>query len=176
MVLVYLVHSGGRWTSYDAHYIPGPETAVTRISEPANYRDSADDPSGHTVVCAEIPCAVDDETWRAGDATLRARAEDALAATGLPPIRVTDVVVRRLPRVYPVYEAGYESHLALLDEWATSLPRVTTFGRLGLFAHDNTHHAMVMAYDAVDALGPDGVDAATWSAARGRFAEHVVED
>lgn len=176
MVLVYLVHSGGRWTPYDAHYIPGPGTAVTRISEPANYRDSADDPSGHTVVCAEIPCAVGDETWRAGDETLRALAEDALAATGLPPIRVTDVVVRRVPRVYPVYESGYESHLALLDEWATSLPRVTTFGRLGLFAHDNTHHAMVMAYDAVDALGPDGVDAAAWSAARGRFAEHVVED
>ena len=32
MVLVYLVHQGGRWTPYDAHYFPGPETPVTRVS------------------------------------------------------------------------------------------------------------------------------------------------
>ena len=32
MVLVYVVHAGGRWTPYDAHYLPGPETPVTRIS------------------------------------------------------------------------------------------------------------------------------------------------
>ena len=38
MVLVYLVHAGGRWSPYDAHYLPGPETPVTRLSEPANYR------------------------------------------------------------------------------------------------------------------------------------------
>ncbi len=46
MVLVYLEHVGGRWTTYDAHYLPGPETPVTRISEPANYRRSDDDPTG----------------------------------------------------------------------------------------------------------------------------------
>ena len=60
--------------------------------------------------------------------------------------------MKRLPFVYPVYEPGYEAALAGLDRWVGSLPRVTTFGRLGLFAHDNTHHAMAMAYDAVSAL------------------------
>ena len=55
--------------------------------------------------------------------------------------------------------------------------RVTTFGRLGLFAHDNTHHALAEAWDAVDALRPDGTrDPARWAAARARFAAHVVED
>jgi hypothetical protein len=54
---------------------------------------------------------------------------------------------------------------------------VTTFGRLGLFAHDNTHHAVAMAYDAVDALRGDGaLDRAAWARARERFAAHVVED
>jgi hypothetical protein len=53
---------------------------------------------------------------------------------------------------------------------------VTTFGRLGLFAHDNTHHAMVMAYDAVAALAGGGWDRQAWAAARARFASHVVED
>ena len=54
---------------------------------------------------------------------------------------------------------------------------MTTFGRLGLFAHDNTHHAIAMAYDAVAALRADGSrDEAAWSAARERFTDHVVED
>lgn len=177
MVLVYLVHAGGRWTSYDAHYLPGPETPVSRLSEPANYRLSADDPADRTVLCAEIPCTVGDAVWTATPEDLAALVADGLAAAGLPPVRSAGVEVRRLPHVYPVYETGYAEHLAPLDAWAGGLDRVTTFGRLGLFAHDNTHHAIAEAMDAVDALRPDGIrDPAAWAAARARFATHVVAD
>ncbi|WP_214370168.1 protoporphyrinogen/coproporphyrinogen oxidase [Pseudonocardia sp. H11422] len=179
MVLVYLVLEGPRpWTAYDAHYLPGAGTPVTRVSEPANYRDSADDPADRTVLCAEIPCAPDDAIWNATDDDLAARVADDLARAGLPPVHPAAVVTRRLRHVYPVYEIGFGARLAGLDAWAGSLPGVTTFGRLGLFAHDNTHHAFVMAYDAVDALtGPaSGFDGRAWAAARQRFAGHVVED
>jgi protoporphyrinogen oxidase len=130
------------------------------------------------VLCAEIPCDRSDAVWRATDDDLAALVADALARTGLPPIRIAGIAVRRIPFVYPVYERGYAEHLRGLDEWAIGLPRVTTFGRLGLFAHDNTHHAIAMAYDAVDALGESGAGwrADRWAAARARFATHVVED
>lgn len=176
MVLVYLVHAGGRWTPYDAHYVPGPQTPVTRVSEPANYRDNPEDPAGQSVLCAEIPCTVGDEVWSAGDEALARLVCEGLTALGLPRVRLHGAHVERLPHVYPVYQAGYERHLAGLDGWASGLPSLTTFGRLGLFAHDNTHHAMAMAYDAVDALTPDGFDRLGWTAARVRFAQHVVED
>lgn len=177
MVLVYVVHEGGRWSPYDAHYVPGPETPVTRLSEPANYRVSGDDPADRSVLCAEVPCAVGDALWTASEDELADLVDEALRVTDLPRVRRGAVVVRRLPHVYPVYEPGYETHLAGLDHWVGSLPRVTTFGRLGLFAHDNTHHALAMAYDAVAALRPDGArDETAWSAARARFADHVVED
>jgi len=177
MVLVYLVHQGGRWTTYDAHYLPGPETPVTRISEPANYRDSRSDPADRSVLCAEIPCSVGDAVWSADDATLRGLVTDGLAAVGLPTVRSGGVVVRRLPHVYPVYARGFDGALAGLEAWADALPTVTTFGRAGLFAHDNTHHAMAMAYAAVDALRPGGGwDGAAWAASRERFRAHVVED
>jgi protoporphyrinogen oxidase len=177
MVLVHLVHDGGRWTRFDAHYLPGPATPVTRLSEPANYRTSAADPADRTVLCAEIPCAVGDAVWTAADDTLAGIVTDGLAASGLPPVRLSGVHVRRLPHVYPVYERGYGARLAPLDAWADGLERVTTFGRLGLFAHDNTHHAIAEALDAVAALRPDGTrDPALWAAARARFAAHVVED
>lgn len=176
MVLVYLVHEGaGRWTGFDAHYLPGGETPITRISEPANYRDSAADPSDRTVLCCEIPCSVDDAWWPASEHELAELARDTLARAGLPPVRLGEVVVRRLRTVYPVYEIGYAEHLSGLDTWAAALPRVTTFGRQGLFVHDNTHHTFSMAYAAVDALAGSW-DEVAWSAARRRFAEHVVED
>jgi protoporphyrinogen oxidase len=177
MVLVYLVHAGGRWTPYDAHYLPGPQTPVTRLSEPANYRASPDDPTDRTVLCAEIPCAAGDPVWTSTADELAALVRAGLAATGLPPVRLAGVEVRRLPHVYPVYRSGYAAGLAPLDAWADRLDRVTTFGRLGLFAHDNTHHALAEAFDAVAALRPDGTrDPAAWAAARARFATHVVAD
>jgi protoporphyrinogen oxidase len=177
MVLVYLVHKGGRWTAYDAHYIPGAYTPVTRISEPANYRDSSDDPTDLSVICAEIPCAVDDEVWKQDDETLAELVEEAVARSELPPVRRVEVVVRRLPFVYPVYVLGYERRLAGIEAWITGVPQIVSFGRLGLFAHDNSHHAMLEAYEAVDSLRPDGrFDSARWRVQRARFAEHVVED
>jgi protoporphyrinogen oxidase len=176
MVLVYAVHEGGRWSPYDAHYIPDAATPIARISEPANYRISPDDPEDRTVLCFEIPCAVGDDIWDANDEQLAVIVEDALARTGLPPLRLGWVQVKRLRHVYPIYEVGYRAHLDGLDEWAGTLAGVTTFGRLGLFAHDNTHHAMAMAYDAAEALGHGGFDQQAWAQARERFAHHVVED
>jgi len=177
MVLVYLVHKGGRWTSFDAHYLPADGTPVTRLSEPANYRVSADDPTDHTVVCAEIPCAPGDDIHTASEENLAAIVADTLARTGLPVMNVEEVVVRRVKHVYPVYTRGYGTALSALDTWSRGIPGVTTFGRLGLFAHDNTHHALAMAYDAVAALRPGGrFDDAAWAQARERFNAHVVED
>jgi protoporphyrinogen oxidase len=183
MVLVYLVHAaaggvhGGRWTGYDAHYLPGPHTPVSRVSEPANYRDSDEDPPDRTVLCAEVPCDVGDAVWTSGDDDLAALVTDGLVRSGLPRPNVTAVEVRRLPHAYPVYDLGHARNLSGLDAWAASLPRLTTFGRQGLFAHDNTHHALAMAWDAVGALTGGGRrDEAAWAAARRRFANHVVED
>jgi len=176
MVLVYLVLARRQYTPFDAHYLPESFTPVTRVSEPRNYRDG-NDPPDRTVLCAELPCAQGDTLWSASPAELGALVGDGLRAAGLPDPSFVDVEVRRLPRAYPVYRVGFGPHLAALDAWADAQPRLLTFGRQGLFAHDNTHHALAMAWDAVDALGLEGsFDERAWSAARRRFATHVVED
>ena len=84
---------------------------------------------------------------------------------------------RRLPNVYPVYRVGYVTPFQALDAWAAAQPALLSFGRLGLFVHDNSHHALAMAWAAADALALDGAfDHAAWSAARESFTSHVVED
>jgi len=176
MVLVYLVLDRRPWTSFDAHYLPEPSTPVSRVSEPANYRDG-DDPAKTTVLCAELPCTPGDELWSSSDAELGELVADGLARCGLPAPDPVAVEVRRLPSVYPVYRTGWRPAFEALDAWAGAQPALVTFGRQGLFAHDNTHHTLAMARAAVDALGDGGsFDRAAWARARDRFTTHVVED
>jgi protoporphyrinogen oxidase len=171
LVLVYLVVGRRQWTPYDAHYLPGPETPVTRVSEPRNYRDGPDPPD-RTVICAEIPCREGDELWSAPAGDLADRVRDGLVRLGLPDPRPEAAEVRRLTAAYPVLRLGYERDLARLERWLTALPRVRSFGRLGLFAHDNTHHALAEARVCVATADDDRA----WAAARAAFAGHVVED
>jgi protoporphyrinogen oxidase len=176
MVLVYLVLDMDQWTPYDAHYLPEPSTPVTRISEPKNYR-AGDDPAGRTVLCAEIPCDLGDGVWEASESELGRLVADGIAAQQLPVVQPVDVAVRRLSHAYPIYATGYDESFRRLDAWVASLPGVLTLGRQGLFAHDNTHHALAMASAAADAWQPEGgFDGTAWAAARERFTHHVVED
>ncbi|WP_420612419.1 protoporphyrinogen/coproporphyrinogen oxidase [Candidatus Spongiisocius sp.] len=176
MLLVYLAVPSGRYTPFDAHYFPDRDIAMTRVSEPKNYRDGPDPPD-RTVLCAEIPCSPSDDMWSRTDHELGAMVGDALARCGLEHPRPVEVAVRRLRFAYPVYRIGYEESLTPLIAWADRRRNLVTFGRQGLFAHDNTHHTLAMALAAADAVGRDGrLDHVSWEAARRSFDRHVVED
>jgi protoporphyrinogen oxidase len=175
MVLVYLTLPVDRLTEFDAHYFPEPEIALTRLSEPKNYTDVGE-PRGRTTICAELPCSTDDAWWRADDADIGERVAGDLERVGLSLPRPERVTVRRLGQAYPVYRRGYEAPFTGLDRWLGELPGLLSFGRQGLFAHDNTHHALAMAYAAVDCLQEGAFDPERWSAYRKDFEAHVVED
>lgn len=176
MILIYLVLDTDRFSDYDAHYFPELEIPITRLSEPKNY--SLAEAPGTTVLCAELPCSTSDAVWRASDADLGRLVVDALARAGIPvraPLR--QVLTRRLEQAYPIYTRGFREHFDRLDRWVGSIDGLITFGRQGLFAHDNTHHALAMAYAAADCLGDDGAfDRDRWAACRLEFQSHVVED
>ncbi|WP_106537477.1 protoporphyrinogen/coproporphyrinogen oxidase [Haloactinopolyspora alba] len=170
MILVYVVHRGGRWTRHDSHDIPDPRTPVARISEPVNYRDNPDDPTDRTVLCAEIPCSMTDEVWGLDDESLADLVDETLGLTGLPGVDRMHVETRRIGQVYPIYRAGYERDFSDVDTWARMIRRVVTLGRQGLFVLDNIDQALLMAYDAVDAIRDDGrFDRYAWTVARERF-------
>jgi len=177
MILVYLVVGQERFSEFDAHYFPGAEIPFTRMSEPRNY-SLVPEPRDRTVLCAELPCAAGDAYWSMSDAHLGALLSDTLARIGLPlSSPVQQVATRRLPQAYPIYERGYEARFATIDKWLAGLPGVLTLGRQGLFAHDNTHHTLAMAYAAVSCLDESGrFDRERWAGFREVFETHVVED
>lgn len=177
MVLVYLVLDAPQLTPFDAHYFPELTTPVSRMNEPKNYRVSEDDPSDVTVVCAEVPCWADDETFAAEAGVLADRVMSTLAPLGFQWPRLLDVEVRRLPRVYPVYTGDYADDLASIEAWVEDQPGLLTFGRQGLFVPDNTHHALLMGQEAAASVRDDGsIDHARWDRVREEFRSHVVED
>jgi protoporphyrinogen oxidase len=177
MVLIYLVLDQPQWTPFDAHYFPEADIKLTRLSEPKNYSVSAE-PKNQTVLCGELPCTVNDKVWKSTDEELAELVRDSLERCGLPiESKILEVKTKRLPFAYPIYKAGYEKYFELQDKWASNLENVLTFGRQGLFAHDNTHHALAMAYGAVDCLSETGeFDKVRWTEYRREFEKHVVED
>ena len=120
MILIYLQLPVEQFTEYDAHYFPGANTRITRLSEPKNYSDLGR-PKGTTILCAELPCALGDEVWSLDDAALGHLLAEALAGCGLPlPAAPLATFTRRLPAAYPSYLTGYEEPLGRLERGVES--------------------------------------------------------
>lgn len=176
MLLIYLELPVDQFTEYDAHYFPGANVSITRLSETKNYAVLAE-PKNRTTICAELPCSTDDRFWTMTDEELGELVAGDLATAGIPlPADPVSITSKRLPHAYPIYSQGYEEHFDAIDSWVSDLPQLLSYGRQGLFAHDNTHHALAMAYAAVDCLDGDTFDLSKWEKYREVFETHVVED
>jgi protoporphyrinogen oxidase len=176
MILIYVALDTDQYTEYDAHYFPELSIPISRLSEPKNYSASTE-PKGLTVLCAELPADPAGPYWSMSDEALGAALYQWLAACGLPQApKIKDAFTRRLAYAYPVYDRGFERQFETLDEWISGVEGLLTFGRQGLFAHDNTHHALAMAYAAVDCLENGSFDRERWRSRREGFLTHVVED
>ncbi|OFX05036.1 MAG: hypothetical protein A3E78_00795 [Alphaproteobacteria bacterium RIFCSPHIGHO2_12_FULL_63_12] len=176
MILVYIELDTDQYTEFDAHYFPELSIPISRLSEPKSY-SAATEPKGRTILCAELPGDPGDQHWSMDDDSLGKALYGWLGACGLPQTaKITRAFTRRLPHAYPVYDRDYEAHFKVLDSWISGIEGLLTFGRQGLFAHDNTHHALAMAYGAVDCLNGGVFDQAKWAQYREEFLTHVVED
>lgn len=176
MALIYLVLAADRFTEYDAHYFPDTDVPVSRISEPKNYGLAELD--GRTVLCAELPLAHEDSLWKASEGVLGRLVVDSLASVDLPvDSEIVEIRVRRIPQAYPIYDIGYAERFELLDRYIGDIDGLVTFGRQGLFVHDNTHHTLAMAYALADSLDDRGrLDTERWARHRREFESFVVED
>jgi len=130
------------------------------------------------VLCAELPADPGSREWDMSDQDLGDLLRGWLEQAGLPVrAKVLRTTTRKLRQAYPVYRRGFEDHFAKVDHWLGEIEGLLSFGRQGLFVHDNTHHAFYMARAAADCLQPDGkLDKSLWAQYREIFETHVVED
>ena len=176
LVLAYLVVPTTSYTAFDAHYVPDPAVAFSRLSEPRNYRDGSD-PAGQTVLCAEIPCTPGDQTWSADAEAIQTMVLDGLGRCDLPRPDVIHAELRHLPSVYPVLSVDDARRRQSVLDWTGTVPGVTVLGRQGRVVADNLHHVLDMALSAVDCLDETASwKAMAWERASRRFETFVVED
>ena len=111
----------------------------------------------------EYFCNEGDELWTMDDQDLVALASREIAQIGLARHEdVSDGCVFRVPKSYPVYDADYGDHLAVIREYVDRLENLQTIGRNGLHRYNNQDHAMLTGMYAVrNALYAEGYD--LWS-------------
>ncbi len=176
MVFFYLVMGCNQWLPFDAHYFPEEEFIFSRISEGKNYND-AKRPKNKTIICCEIPCNPGDDIWQAGDEQLRNRIVDDLARAEIPATNLIRCFSRRLDSIYPIYRIGYPTKLATIENYLEKINGLVTFGRQGLFTHDNIHHTMMMAERAASCFDRQVKwDQEKWAGFSDEFDTYIVED
>ena len=102
-------------------------------------------PDAHmTSLGMEYFCNVGDGLWAMDDAALIALAAAELELLGLG-VRseVTDGVVIRQRKAYPVYDGAYRQHVAVIRAYLAGFENLQTAGRNGLHRYNNQDHSML---------------------------------
>jgi protoporphyrinogen oxidase len=106
-----------------------------------------------TCLGLEYFCFEGDGLWTMPDAELIDLGRREMAAIGLiDPAKVVDGTVVRMPKAYPVYDAGYEDALETVRAYLNTFSNLQVAGRNGMHKYNNQDHSMVTAMLAVQNL------------------------
>jgi protoporphyrinogen oxidase len=132
-------------------YVHSPEVQVGRIQNFKNWSPDMSPVAGTTCIGLEYFCNEGDTLWQMSEADLVKLGRQELAQLGLVnEADVTDGVVIRQPKAYPVYTGEYKTYLELLKNYLASIENLQTTGRNGLHMYNNQDHSMLTAMLAVE--------------------------
>ncbi|MEV4754882.1 NAD(P)/FAD-dependent oxidoreductase [Micromonospora sp. NPDC049559] len=117
---------------------------------------------GYTCLGLEYFVNEGDELWRKPDDELIELAGRELSQLGLVDGRVEAGYVVRVPKAYPVYDAGYAEHVEVIRRWLErTVPNAYPVGRNGMHKYNNQDHSMLTAMLAVENI--TGAEHDLWS-------------
>jgi len=131
-------------------YIHDAQVQVGRIQNFKNWSpDLVPDPS-KSCLGLEYFCFAGDELWEMADHDLVELARRELGTTGLcDPALVVEGAVVRMPKAYPMYDAGSLEALGLIQGYLERFENLQPIGRNGLHKYNNMDHSMLAALLAV---------------------------
>ena len=131
-------------------YCHTPGIKVGRIQNFNNWSPALVPDPTKTCLGMEYFCFEGDDLWERPDQELVALASDELAVLGLARgAQVIDGTVVRMPKAYPIYDAGYRRHLEIIRSFLDAIPNLHTIGRNGMHKYNNQDHSMYSAMLAV---------------------------
>ena len=144
-------------------YVHAPDVRVARIQNFKNWSPDMVPDRRMTSLGLEYFCNEGDQLWCRPDAELIAQGTRELERIGLiEPGRVRDGCVYRVPKAYPIYDAGYADSLTALRDYCDQFTNLYTVGRNGLHRYNNQDHSMLTGLYAVRNLNGEG-DYDLWS-------------
>ncbi len=152
-ILVYLLVDNAKVMPDQWIYIHSPDVLSGRLTNFANWTDGIRKGQRQTILALEYWCFETDEIWSKDEQSLVQAANEDIVKTGLvgrEQILAGRVV--RIPRCYPVYDRGYQSHLGVIENYLRTLPSLTPIGRYGSFKYNNQDHSILMGRLAAENL------------------------
>lgn len=150
-ILVYLRISGANPFPDQWIYVHSPDLRTGRVTNFRNWVPAITRGQPETILCLEYWANDDDPIWRDDDDALTALAATEIVRAGLvEATAVVDGKVVRVPRSYPVYQAGYRDHLKPVERFLAVQPGLSVIGRYGAFKYNNQDHSILMGLLAAD--------------------------
>jgi protoporphyrinogen oxidase len=132
-------------------YVHDPTVKLGRIQNFGNWSPQMVPDPSTSCLGLEYFCHAGDELWNRADDDLLALGAREIAALGLlGGGKAVDGAIVRMPKAYPVYDAGYSTAVNVIREFvAERLPNLQLVGRNGMHRYNNQDHSMLTAMLAV---------------------------
>jgi len=152
-------------------YLHSPEVAAGRLQLYKNWSPSMVPKGNHSSIGFEYFCFEGDDLWSLSDSDLIEKARQDLSQLNFYHQEdFIDGFVVRYAKAYPVYEDGYDKHLAVIKGWLSQFANLYCIGRYGQFRYNNMDHSMMTGILAARRML--GEDADPWSVnAEGEYLE-----
>ena len=132
-------------------YVQDPGFMNVRVQNVNNWSQLMVGDKNKTVLGMEYVVSVGDPLWQMKDQELIGLAKGEAHKLGFADVgQVVDARVVREQKVYPVYDQGYQRHLALVKKYLASFKNLTLVGRNGMHRYNNMDHSMLTAIKAVE--------------------------
>jgi len=147
--LVYLEIEGRDIFPDNWLYVHSDNLKTGRIT---NFSNWGDNEGAHTTIVAlEYWSWNTDDLWNYSESDMIKLAKSELIQTGL----VKDMAIAqgkliRIPKSYPVYEAGYRKPLKQVEEYLKGIDGLSVIGRYGAFKYNNQDHSILMGMLAAE--------------------------
>jgi len=151
-LLVFLkVNSAKNLFSDQWIYVHSPDLDVGRITNFKNWVPSINQGKAETILCLEYWCYDDDDIWNDKSERVIAKAISEAYKTGLIPNgSIADGEVVKVPKCYPVYQAGYRNNLEPIEKFLSTKSGLSVIGRYGAFKYNNQDHSILMGLLAAE--------------------------
>ena len=130
-------------------YVHEPSVQLGRIQNYKNWSPHMVPDPATTSLGLEYFCSDHERLWQMSDEELIALGKRELAMVNLH-APIIDGCVVRVPKAYPVYNRGYETHLNTIKSFVDGFANLAPMGRYGMFKYNNSDHSILTALLSVE--------------------------